>query len=44
VLDNRQDSSFASWKGKLAEDHFHPNDRGYTGLAQAFFRALESPS
>jgi lysophospholipase L1-like esterase len=44
VLDNRQDSSFASWKGKLAEDHFHPNDRGYTGLAQAFLRALQAPA
>ncbi|HEY1776676.1 MAG TPA: SGNH/GDSL hydrolase family protein [Solirubrobacteraceae bacterium] len=44
VLDNRQDSSFASWKGKLAEDHFHPNDRGYTGLAQAFLRALQGPA
>jgi lysophospholipase L1-like esterase len=44
VLDNRQDSSFASWKGKLAEDHFHPNDSGYAGLAQAFFRALQAPA
>jgi lysophospholipase L1-like esterase len=44
VLDNRQDSSFASWKGKLAEDHFHPNDRGYAGLAQAFLRALQAPA
>jgi len=44
VLDNRQDSSFASWRGKLAEDHFHPNDRGYAGLAEGFFRALEQPA
>jgi lysophospholipase L1-like esterase len=44
VLNNREDSSFASWKGKLAEDHFHPNDRGYGGLAEAFFRTLHPPT
>lgn len=30
----------ASWKGKLAADHFHPNDRGYAGIATAFADAI----
>lgn len=25
-----------SWRGKLAADHFHPNDAGYAGMADAF--------
>jgi lysophospholipase L1-like esterase len=29
-----------SWKGKLAEDHFHPNDAGYAGLARTFYRTI----
>lgn len=24
-----------SWRGKLAADHFHPNDKGYAEIAQA---------
>lgn len=35
VLDMRRDGP-ASWKGKLAEDHFHPNERGYRAIAEAF--------
>lgn len=25
-----------SWKGRLAADHFHPNEAGYAGMADAF--------
>lgn len=28
------------WRGKLAPDRFHPNDRGYAGIAGAFVRAI----
>jgi lysophospholipase L1-like esterase len=44
VLNNRDEASLASWRGKLAEDHFHPNDRGYTGLAEAFFQTIQETS
>ncbi len=26
----------SSWRGRLAADHFHPNDAGYASLAAAF--------
>jgi len=29
-----------SWKGRLAEDHFHPNDLGYAAMAMAFASAI----
>lgn len=29
-----------SWKGKLAADHFHPNDLGYAGIAAVFAAAV----
>jgi lysophospholipase L1-like esterase len=44
VLNNRNESNLASWKGKLAEDHFHPNDLGYAGLAESFFETIEETS
>ncbi|GAA3219994.1 hypothetical protein GCM10017691_03910 [Pseudonocardia petroleophila] len=28
------------WSGKLAADHFHPNERGYEGLAAVFGAAI----
>ncbi len=31
-----------SWRGKLAADHFHPNDRGYTGLADVIESAINN--
>jgi lysophospholipase L1-like esterase len=37
VLVNMRSSGPASWRGKLAADHFHPNDAGYTGIADAFY-------
>ena len=44
VLNNHDEASLASWRGKLADDHFHPNDRGYTGLAEAFFQTIQATS
>lgn len=29
-----------SWRGRLAADHFHPNDLGYAGMAEVFHRAI----
>ena len=29
VVNRRDGASAASWRGKLAEDHFHPNDAGF---------------
>lgn len=29
-----------NWSGKLAADHFHPNERGYEGLAAVFGEAI----
>jgi lysophospholipase L1-like esterase len=26
--------------GTLAEDHFHPNERGYSGIAESFARGI----
>jgi hypothetical protein len=31
----------ASWRGRLAEDHFHPNDVGYAAAARVFAGALD---
>ncbi|GAB2477284.1 SGNH/GDSL hydrolase family protein [Jatrophihabitans fulvus] len=33
VVAELRDPRTTSWRGKLAADHFHPNDRGYEGLA-----------
>lgn len=35
VLDMRRTGP-ASWRGRLAADHFHPNENGYRGIAEAF--------
>ncbi|MDP9117578.1 MAG: SGNH/GDSL hydrolase family protein [Actinomycetota bacterium] len=29
-----------SWRGRLAADHFHPNDLGYAGIADAFYEPV----
>jgi len=42
VLNNTGEATLSSWRGKLAEDHFHPNDRGYAGLAEAFFETIRA--
>jgi lysophospholipase L1-like esterase len=44
VLNNQDESNLASWRGKLADDHFHPNDRGYAGLADSFFQTIQGAS
>lgn len=31
----------SSWIGKLAADHFHPNELGYTGIAEVFAEAID---
>ena len=35
-----RDPRTSSWKGKLAADHFHPNDAGYAGIAAVFADAI----
>lgn len=40
VLAEFRDPRMRSWKGRLAADHFHPNDRGYAGMAEIFADAL----
>lgn len=30
------------WRGRLSEDHFHPNDRGYAGMAGLVRQTLHS--
>ena len=37
-----RDRRTSSWKGKLAADHFHPNDAGYAGIAAVFADAITS--
>lgn len=32
----------ASWRGRLAEDHFHPNEAGYAGIAAAFAAGIRT--
>ncbi len=32
--------SISSWRGKLAQDHFHPNELGYSGIAEVFYQAI----
>ena len=33
-------NAMRDWRGKLAADHFHPNDRGYAGMADVMRRAI----
>jgi lysophospholipase L1-like esterase len=44
IVNNRNDGGAASWRGKLSEDHFHPNDAGYAGLARTFLEAIQASS
>lgn len=41
VLAEFRDPRMRSWKGKLAADHFHPNDLGYLGMAEIVAEAVE---
>lgn len=40
VLADMRDPRMTSWRGKLSSDMFHPNDRGYTGIAEIFAETL----
>lgn len=40
VLAEFRDPRTRSWKGKLSPDHFHPNDRGYAGMADIVAEAI----
>lgn len=44
VVNGRDGARASSWRGKLAEDHFHPNDAGYAALAQDFFETIQASS
>lgn len=37
-----RDPRMASWKGRLAADHFHPNDTGYAAMAAIMREAIAS--
>lgn len=41
VLANFRTPEMRSWRGRLAADHFHPNDVGYAGMADIFDTAVE---
>jgi lysophospholipase L1-like esterase len=34
VVAELRDPRLGSWRGRLAADHFHPNERGYQGIAE----------
>jgi lysophospholipase L1-like esterase len=40
VLADMRGPGTTSWRGKLAADHFHPNDRGYSSIAVVFGDAI----
>ena len=40
VVAEMRGGRIASWRGKLAADHFHPNEFGYAALADVFAAAL----
>ncbi|RZT83869.1 lysophospholipase L1-like esterase [Pseudonocardia sediminis] len=40
VLADLRDPRTRHWRGKLSPDRFHPNDRGYAGIAAVFSEAL----
>ena len=35
-----RDRRMRSWRGRLSPDHFHPNDAGYTGMAEIVGEAV----
>jgi lysophospholipase L1-like esterase len=41
VLADMRTPRTSSWRGKLADDRFHPNEDGYADLAAVFARAIE---
>ncbi|MEJ7635023.1 SGNH/GDSL hydrolase family protein [Aeromicrobium sp.] len=40
VVADFRNRSIGSWKGKLAQDRFHPNDAGYAGMAETMREAI----
>jgi len=40
LVDMRRDGP-RSWRGRLASDKFHPNDRGYAEMATVVERAVD---
>lgn len=40
VLAELRDPRTRNWGGKLAADHFHPDERGYAGMAEVFAEAI----
>lgn len=36
VIADTRDPRTRTWRGKLSTDHFHPNERGYTSIADIF--------
>lgn len=40
VVADFRSRSIGSWKGKLAQDRFHPNDLGYAGMAETMREAV----
>jgi lysophospholipase L1-like esterase len=43
IAEMRGGPGLGSWRGALADDHFHPNEVGYARLARAFAAALTPP-
>jgi acyl-CoA thioesterase-1 len=41
VADTRGARSLSSWRGALADDHFHPNELGYASIAKTFAAAID---
>lgn len=44
VLADLRDPRTRHWGGRLAADHFHPNERGYAGIADVFGDAVRGRS
>lgn len=40
VIADLRDPRAGSWRGRLAEDHFHPNEQGYAQLANVIVEAV----
>jgi lysophospholipase L1-like esterase len=40
VIADLRSGAPTSWKGRLADDHFHPNNLGYAGIAATFYDAI----
>lgn len=40
VVAELRDARLGSWRGRLAADHFHPNERGYQGIAEVVAESI----